>query len=267
MLLWCSFAFWKMVLRLVLVEAHEGEDERHRRELCVEDPDARLLPRQARDRDGDDRERDVEREQVDRRRVHVDAPRDREPDPDEIERERPRHDAELTRPLVPVHELPEQQARGPERDRVQRHEERVAEEADPERDERERGEGDEPRLAAEEPGEQRPEHDHSGNGRPDLRRVRRGQRDREQDSADSGVAEAGDPVPAPSREEEDGEADAGDRAGDLREADHFACTRTTAVAACPFSVTTRWYVPGVVGARSRRRFPRRSPCLWPRRHV
>ena len=47
----------------------------------------------------------------------------------------------------------------------------MAEEADAERDECERGEGDEPRLAAEEPGEQRPDHDHH-DGRPDLRRVR-----------------------------------------------------------------------------------------------
>src|SRR5437764_61718 len=31
-------------LGLVLVEAHDGEDERHRHELAVEDPDSRPLP-------------------------------------------------------------------------------------------------------------------------------------------------------------------------------------------------------------------------------
>src|SRR5207253_1546669 len=113
-------------------------------------------------------------------------PADREPDPDEVERERPRHEAELARPLVPLDELTEQEPRGSERDRVERHEERVSEEADTERDERERGERDEPRLAAEEPGEERAEHDHASDGGPDLRRVRRREGHREQDGADSG---------------------------------------------------------------------------------
>ena len=198
--------------------------------------------------------------------MHVDAPADREPDPEKVERERPRHDAELAGPLVPLDELPEQEPRGPERDRVERHEKRVSEEADSERDERERGERNEPRLAPEEPDEERAEHDHSSDGDPDLGRVRRCERHREQDAADSGIAETGDPVPTHSREEKDGEADAGDRAAQLREPDH-PCTRTTAVLPCPSAVTTSRYVPGVVGARSRRDFPRREPCRWPRRHV
>jgi hypothetical protein len=187
--------------------------------------------------------------------VHVDAPADREPDPEKVERERPRHDAELAGPLVPLDELPEQEPRGPERDRVERHEKRVSEEADSERDERERGERNEPRLAPEEPGEERAEHDHSCDGDPDLGRVRRCERHREQDAADSGVAEAGDPVPARSGQEQDREPDAGDRPCELGEPDHFARTRTTAVVVCPCSATTSRYVPGVVGARSRRILP------------
>src|SRR6266513_270564 len=50
----------------------------------------------------------------------------------------------------PRHELPEQEPRGPERDRVERHKKRVSEEADSERDELEGGERNEPRLAPEE---------------------------------------------------------------------------------------------------------------------
>ena len=171
------------------------------------------------------------------------------------------------RPVVSLDELPEQQTRGPERDHVERHEERVSEEPDPERDERERGERDEPRLAAEEPGEERAEHNLASDGSPDLGCVRRGERHREQEAADSGVAEAGDPVPARSGQEQDREPDAGDRSCDLGEPDHFARTRTTAVVLCPPSVTTSLYVPGVVGARNRSNFPCREPCRLPRRQV
>ena len=90
-----------------------------------------------------------------------DAPRERETDPDQVERERPRREPELTRPLVAVHELPEQQPGRAERDDVERHEQLVAEEADAERDEGERGVCDEPRLAPEEPRKQRAEHERS----------------------------------------------------------------------------------------------------------
>ena len=44
----------------------------------------------------------------------------------------------------------------------------MAEEADAERDERERAVRDEPRLAAEEHGQQRSEQDHSRDGRRDI---------------------------------------------------------------------------------------------------
>ena len=71
-----------------------------------------------------------------------------------------------------------------------------------------------------------------------LPRARRGERGREQDRADSRVAEARDAVPARPREQQDGEADAGDRAAELRHPDHFARTWTAAVVVCPFSATT-----------------------------
>ena len=203
-LIWCSFVFWKMVLRLVLVEADAGEYERHRHELAVEDPHARRTPRQSRYREREERERQVEREHVDRRRMQVHAPLDGEPDPDEVERERPRCDAELTRSLVPVEQLPEQRAGGAERDRIERHEELVPEEAHAERDESEREVRDEPRLAPEEPGEERAEHDRPADRRARARCIRRRKGRCEQNRPDSGVTEPGDPVSPRPGEEKDG---------------------------------------------------------------
>src|SRR5262249_23425755 len=141
--------------RLVLVERDAGEDERQRHELAVEDADARRDPRQPGDRDRDDRERDVERKEVDRGCVDVAAPSDRDADPNEVEREGPRDDAQLTRPLVSLDELPEQTTCSPERDRVERNEKGVSEEADADRDQRKSCKRDEPRLAAKDPSEQR----------------------------------------------------------------------------------------------------------------
>src|SRR5262249_15006222 len=224
-------------------------------------------PRQPGDRDRDDRERDVERKEVDRGCVDVAAPSDRDTDPNEVEREWPRDDAQLTRPLVSLDELPEQTTRSPERDRVERNEKGVSEEADADRDQRKSCKRDEPRLAAKDPSEQRAEHEHSSDRSPELRRVRGRERRGEQGRADAGVAKTGDPAPARARQQQDRESDAGDRACDLRKPDHFGCTLTTAVVGCPFTATTRRYVPGVVGARSRSVLPRRCPCRCPRRQL
>ena len=172
--------------------------------------------------------------------MDVDAPLERDADPSEVERERPRRDAELPRPSVSLHELPEQEAGRPERDRVERHEQLVIEEVHPERDEGERREGDEPWLAPEEPGEQRAEQERSTNRRCELPCTGRRERRDEQDRADSCVGEAGDAVPPRPRDEEDRQAETGDRSRNLGQPDHFRRTLTTALAACPCSATTRW---------------------------
>ena len=151
---------------------------------------------------------------------------DREPDPDQVERERPRRDAELARPLVPVHELPEEEPRRAERDRVERHEQRVAEEADAERDERERGERDRARARGGRARRAAGPPTTPADRRTELRRASPAPAKREQDRADTRVAEPGDPVAARPREEQDGETDAGDRGPELREPDH-PCTRTS----------------------------------------
>src|SRR5690349_8421856 len=105
--------------------------------------------------------------------MHVHGPLDGEADPDEVERERPRGDAELARPVVPLDQLPEQEAGRTECDHVERYEELMTEETHAERDEGEREVRDEPRLAPEEPGHERAEHDHSADRGTELGRVRR----------------------------------------------------------------------------------------------
>src|SRR6185437_12967559 len=206
-------------------------------------------------------------EQVESRGVHVHAPAEREPDPDQVERERPRREAELACPLVAVDQLPEHEQGGAERDRVERDEELVVREMHAKRDEGEGRVGDEPRLAPEEHREERAEHDRPENRCHELWDARRRERRDEKDGADSRVAEARDPVPARARDEQNGEADARNGPCNLGEPDHFGLTRTSAVAECPRSVTTRRYVPGVVGARRWSNLPRRRPRCWPRRHL
>src|SRR5581483_11518727 len=111
----------------------------------------------------------------------------------------------------------------------------VAEEADPDRDERERPVGDQPRLATEEERERRPEDDGRAAGRAELRRSVGRERGDQEDRPEDGEAEAGDPVAAPARPEQDGEPEAGDRPGDPREIDHAPLTVTAVRAVCPFS--------------------------------
>ena len=169
--------------------------------------------------------------------------------------------------VVSVDELPQHQQGGAGRDGIESTRRLWCSEVHAERDEGEGPVGDEPWLALEEPREERADHDRPADPCQKLRHARGRERSHEQDCAHARVAEAGDPVSSCPRDKQHRKADARDGPGDLGEPDHFGLTRTSAVAECPRSVTTRRYVPGVVGARRCSSLPRRRPRCWPRRHL
>ena len=122
-----------------------------------------------------------------------------------------------------------------------------------------------PRQHAEEPGEPDCETERGADAARDKERLVRRHCEAEQRGAEGCAGEPGDPLVARATDEEHCEAEARDRASDLRELPHLTSTRARAT--WPRSVTVNVYRPRNVDARNRSTGPDANDFRLPSFHV